>query len=127
MATEKFLCRKCVTVCMLSVSFNQGDDKTKTSLVCPLQLGHHAFEIVDKSPERAEIHTDYSPEIKKQIEIIQKKNDQLLYLKHMIKDCSKCVNASNDQYCFNQCKGFDKYSEAVERIMQPQPSLEVKK
>lgn len=116
MTTEKFLCKKCTCVCFLSISFTPGDEKTKSSLVCPLQFINYDFEICDKAPERAEIKAQPLFSTRQQIEHLKKRNDQLTYLKKLMKDCSKCSHAADDDYCFKFCRGFSEYSDGTIKI-----------
>lgn len=110
MTTEKFLCQKCTCVCLISVSFTEGDEKTKSALVCPLQFTYHDFNIVDKSPERAIIKTEF-PSTQDQVVFLKRRSQQLNYLKRLMKDCSKCIHAEEDEYCLKHCRGFSEYHE----------------
>lgn len=100
MTTEKFFCKECTCVCYLSISFTPGDEKTKSALVCPLQFNHYNFQIVDKSPERAEIKTGST-----------KTRIQLEHLHRLLKDCSKCLHNSDSDFCFKKCRAFSEYEE----------------
>lgn len=101
MTTEKFFCDACTCVCYLSVSFTSGDEKTKSFLVCPLQMKKHNFNICDKLPERAEIR------VRGQLTT----NQQFLALKKLMKSCVECVHNKEDEYCFKNCYAFSQHEE----------------
>lgn len=97
-------------MCLLSVSFTEGDEKTRSALTCPLQLAYHNFEIVDKSPERAVIKTEFQT-TEDQLVFLNRRGAQLNYLKRLMKDCTKCLHDKNIEYCFKMCRGFSEYQE----------------
>ena len=110
MTTEKFICQKCTCICLLSVSFTEGDEKTKSALTCPLRFTYHDFHIVDKSPERAIIQTEF-PTTQEQLTFLKRRSAQLDHLKRLMKDCSKCIHSDDLEYCFGKCRVFSEYME----------------
>lgn len=47
--TEKFWCCACARSCYLEITFNEGDEKTKAFLICPLAIRRHSFTLCDKT------------------------------------------------------------------------------
>lgn len=117
MTTEKFICKRCINPCFISITFNPGDLKTQALLICPLQMQKYEFEVLEKHPDNTQIKTRPPFDVIKHLDFLKREriiNRQIHLLRKCAKDCTKCKHDKDEDYCFAHCRGFDGFEPILE-------------